>query len=314
MVMFCRKVFIKMKKLLFLSLIFTTILTNCTEDDLPINPYDGIDYGDTTLIIDTVFPYSFVKVHRDILAPSCNVMGCHDGSFEPDFRTVESSYNTLVYHPIIKNNLEEEFTYRVVPNDTALSVLHERLTNCCFVNTNDRMPQDNIGNSLNQEDLDIITNWILAGAKDITGSIPDEPNNMPNVEYFIVTNSTYDSTYSDNRVGGLFYQPFIMPANEDINFLVIVEDDKTDPADLLVHKLEISEYQNNYNNAIEIFATTYVAQFEVWVVPFNTSVLQSGKQYYFRYTVNDGENPNNTVYPNNQTSFIYKGIWSFTMQ
>tara|TARA_B110000914_G_C15469142_1_gene449773 strand:+ start:1 stop:930 length:930 start_codon:yes stop_codon:yes gene_type:complete len=308
------KVFIKMKKKYFTGIILSILLVNCTEDDLPINPYDGINYGDTTLVIDTVSPYSFVKVHRDILSPSCNVMGCHDGSFEPDFRTVESSYNTLVYHPIIKNNLEEDFRYRVVPNDTALSVLHERLTNCCFVNTNDRMPQDNIGNSLEQEDLDLITNWILNGAKDITGAIPDEPNNMPNVEYFIVTNSTYDSTYSDNRVGNIFYQPFIMPENEEVIFIVYVEDDKTPPADLLVHKLEISEFQENYNNAIEIFATAYVAQYEVWVVPFNTSVLQSGKQYYFRYTVNDGESPNNTTYPNNQTSFIYKSIWSFTVQ
>jgi len=308
------KVFIKMKKIFFTGIILSILLVNCTEDDLPINPYDGIDYGDTILVIDTVSPYSFVKVHRDILSPSCNVMGCHDGSFEPDFRTVESSYNTLVYHPIIKNNLEEDFTYRVVSNDTSNSVLHERLTNCCFVNTNDRMPQDNIGNSLNQEDLDLITNWILTGAKDITGAIPDEPNNMPNIEYYIVTNSTYDSTYSDNREGGVFYQPFIMPENEEINFIVFTSDDKTDPADLLVHKLEISEFQNNYNNAIEIFATTYVAQFEAWVVPFNTSVLQSGKQYYFRYTVNDGENPNNTTYPNSQTSFIYKSIWSFVIQ
>ena len=129
-----------MRKLLFLGLLIAVFLVNCTEDNLPINPYDGLDYGNTEIVIDTVSATSFVKLHRDILGPSCNVMGCHDGSFEPDFRTVESSYNTLVFHPIIKNNLAEDFTYRVVPGDTALSVLHERLTNCCFVNTNDRMP------------------------------------------------------------------------------------------------------------------------------------------------------------------------------
>ena len=303
-----------MRKFLFFAVFMSFVLINCTEDDFPLNPYDGIDYGNTTLVIDTVSSTSFVKLHRDVLGPSCNVMGCHDGSFEPDFRTVESAYNTLVYHTIIKNNLAEDFTYRVVPGDTGLSVLHERLTNCCFVNTNDRMPQDNIGNALPEADLDAVTAWILEGAKDITGSIPDEPNNMPNVEYFIVTNSTYDSIYSDNRAGGLFYQPFIMPANEDVNFLVIVEDDKTLPENLLINNLQISEFQDDFNAAIDVPSTLYVAQYEVWVAPFNTSVLQSGKTYFMRYTVNDGENSTNTIYPNNQTSFVYKKIWSFTVQ
>ena len=187
-------VFIKMEKLLFVFIVFAIFLVNCTEDPLPINPYDGVNYGDTTIVIDTLSSASFVNLHKELFSPSCNVLGCHDGSFEPDFRTVQSSYNTLVYHPILKNNLDETFTYRVVPGDTANSVLHERLTNCCFVNTNDRMPQDNIGSSLPQEDLENVSNWILDGAKDITGAIPNEPNNLPNVKYYVVTNSTFDST------------------------------------------------------------------------------------------------------------------------
>lgn len=303
-----------MKRLVFLIGILTLLLINCTEDDLPLNPYDDIDYSDTTLVIDTLSSTSFVKLHKEILSPSCNVLGCHDGSFEPDFRTVQSSYNTLVYHSILKNNLEEIFTYRVVPGDTALSVLYERLTNCCFVNQDDRMPQDNIGSSLPQEDLDNIAGWILNGAKDITGAIPSEPNNLPNIEYYVVTNSTYDSTYSDNRIGGLFYQPFLMPINESVSFIIFASDDKTDAENLLVNTLEISEYKNNFNGAIEVIATTYVAQYKVWVAVFNTSVLQSGKQYYIRYTVNDGENVSNTTYPNNQTSFVFKSIWSFVVQ
>ena len=289
------------------------VLMNCTEDNLPINPYDDVDYGDPTLVIDTVSATSFVKLHRDILGPSCNVMGCHDGSFEPDFRTVESAYNTLVYHPIIKNNLDEEFTYRVVPGDTALSVLHERLTNCCFVNTNDRMPQDNIGNSLPVADLDAVSAWILEGAKDITGAIPNEPNNLPNVEYFMVTNATYDSTYSENRIGGLFYNPFLMPNNEVVNFLLFVDDDKTFPENLLINNLQISELHDDFSAAIDVPSTLYVAQYEVWVAPFNTAVLDTGT-YFMRYTINDGDNPTNTTYPNNQTSFVYINMWSFTVQ
>ena len=290
------------------------VLINCTEDDFPLNPYDGIDYGNTTLVIDTVSSTSFVKLHRDVLGPSCNVMGCHDGSFEPDFRTVESAYNTLVYHTIIKNNLAEDFTYRVVPGDTALSVLHERLTNCCFVNTNDRMPQDNIGNALPEADLDAVTAWILEGAKDITGAIPNEPNNLPNVQYFLVSNATYDSIYSENRIGGLFYNPFLMPNNEQVNFIFRVNDDQTLAKDMLLNQLSISEYSDDFSNAIMASAITFEQTNKVWLLSFNTAILQIGKTYFMRYTINDGDNPTNTTYPNNQTSFVYKNIWSFTVQ
>jgi len=303
-----------MRKLFFLGLIISLFLVNCTEDDLSLNPYDGIDYSDTTLVIDTLSSTSFVKLHRDVLGPSCNVMGCHDGSFEPDFRTVQSSYNTLVYHPILKNNLDETFTYRVVPGDTANSVLHERLTNCCFVNTNDRMPQDNIGNSLLQEDLDKVANWILDDAKDITGAIPNEPNNLPNIKNYYVTNATYDSTYSDNREGGVFYNPFLMPANEQVNFVFRVNDDNTNAGAMLVNELSISEYQDDFTNSIDVTAQIFESTYHVWILAFDTSILQVGKTYFFRYTINDGENSENTIYPNSQTSFIYKSIWSFTIQ
>ena len=290
------------------------VLINCTEDDFPINPYDGIDYGNSTLVIDTVSSTSFVKLHRDVLGPSCNVMGCHDGSFEPDFRTVESAYNTLVYHTIIKNNLAEDFTYRVVPGDTGLSVLHERLTNCCFVNTNDRMPQDNIGNALPEADLDAVTAWILEGAKDITGAIPNAPNNLPNIKYFYVTNADYDSVYSENRIGGLFYNPFLMPNNEQVNFIFRVKDDHTIAQNLKINQLSISENIDDFSNSI--IAVAYIASNsspKVFILQFNISDLEVNKTYFMRYTVSDEEDQI-TTYPNNQTSFVYKNIWSFTVQ
>ena len=303
-----------MRKFLFFAFIMSFVLMNCTEDDFPLNPYDGIDYGNTTLVIDTVSSTSFVKLHRDVLGPSCNVMGCHDGSFEPDFRTVESAYNTLVYHTIIKNNLAEDFTYRVVPGDTGLSVLHERLTNCCFVNTNDRMPQDNIGNALPEADLDAVTAWILEGAKDITGAIHNAPNNLPNIKYFYVTNADYDSVYSENRIGGLFYNPFLMPNNEQVNFIFRVKDDHTIAQNLKINQLSISENIDDFSNSI--IAVAYIASNsspKVFILQFNTSDLEVNKTYFMRYTVSDEEDQI-TTYPNNQTSFVYKNIWSFTVQ
>ncbi|MBC8511297.1 MAG: hypothetical protein H8D33_06515, partial [Cryomorphaceae bacterium] len=63
-----------MRKFLFFALIMSFVMMNCTEDDFPINPYDGIDYGNNNLVVDTVSSTSFVKLHRDVLGPSCNVM------------------------------------------------------------------------------------------------------------------------------------------------------------------------------------------------------------------------------------------------
>jgi len=303
-----------MRKFLLFALIISCVLMTCKEDDFPINPYEGIEYGNTALVIDTVSSTSFVKLHRDVLGPSCNVMGCHDGSFEPDFRTVESTYNTLVYHTVIKNNLEKDFTYRVVPGDTALSVLHERLTNCCFVNTNDRMPQDNIGNTLPENNLNAVTAWILDGAKDITGAIPDAPNNLPNIKYFYVTNADYDSTYSENRFDGLFYNPFVMPPNELVNFIFRVTDDHTNAVNMLINQLSISDNIDDFSNSI-IVTSDILSEWspKVWMSQLNTSILERNKTYFIRYSVSD-EQDQTTTYPNNHTSFVYKSIWSFTVQ
>lgn len=90
------------------------------EQDLPVN---GID---STLIN---FPAtSFAGIHANILSPTCAKSGCHDGNFEPDFRTVESSYNTLVNHPIIKNDPQGTYEVRVKPGNPNQSLLIARLT------------------------------------------------------------------------------------------------------------------------------------------------------------------------------------------
>ncbi|GIV34475.1 MAG: hypothetical protein KatS3mg031_2010 [Chitinophagales bacterium] len=117
---------------------------------------------------------SIAGIHKNIFAKSCAVNGCHDGSFEPNLTTIQSSYQTLVYHPIIKNNHINEFRYRVVPYDTAASVLYQRITRCCFVNDDDRMPQ-HTDKPLAPSQIANIAAWILNGAPDMEGHIPAEP-------------------------------------------------------------------------------------------------------------------------------------------
>jgi len=112
---------------------------------------------------------SIVGLYKYIFATRCNVGGCHDGTFEPNFTTVESAYYTLVYHPINKNNRANTYKYRVVPFDTAHSVLYARISQYCFVNNGDQMPQLSDKDKLSREQINNVGKWIMNGAKNIDG-------------------------------------------------------------------------------------------------------------------------------------------------
>lgn len=117
----------------------------------------------------TVDSSSLVGLYKYIFSPRCNVNGCHDGAFEPNFTTIESAYYTLVYHPINKNNAAKTYKYRVMPYDTAHSVLYARISNCCFVNAGDQMPQLNEQDKLSRAQISRVGKWIMEGAKNIDG-------------------------------------------------------------------------------------------------------------------------------------------------
>lgn len=154
-----------MRSIFYIVLFLTAIILF----GLSPSPIEGSSQADETQ--SPLAKSDFYQMYDKIFKPSCAVAGCHDGSFEPNFTTIQSSYSTLVWHPVIKNDKEGSYEYRVVPGDTSLSVLHKRVTDCCFVDVNDRMPfYDKEG--LSKAQLDLISKWILEGAKDILGNTP----------------------------------------------------------------------------------------------------------------------------------------------
>ena len=295
----------------------TLMLWSCKEEvPEPYNPYDYIVYPVDNPPTDNSNPNSLSRTHQEVFEPKCNVLGCHDGSFEPDFRTPQSTYSTLVYHSINKNNLAQEFQYRVIPYDKANSVLWERITNCCFVNENDRMPQDNIGISMPQESIDKIGDWILAGAPDLFGNVAQEPDVLPNILYFGVYDTEYDTGYSNNRIDDKWYNPFIIPQNTDLNFVFTIEDDKTPNLELLHNTLSISTDINDFSNAQE-FVATCVDNEEYdypFVVNINSSMFNSNQQYFMRYATKDDADAPLSVYPEDENESYYKSIWSFVVE
>jgi hypothetical protein len=145
----------------------TTDNTNITNN--PFNTNSSSDTNTTSVKIDAA---TILGLHTFIFSLRCAGPACHDDSFEPDFRTVQSSYSTLVYHNVWKNTIDKEFTFKVIPGDTGASWLHERLT------TDDpvlgKMPL--YDNPLTSNELKNIEDWILNGAKNILGNNPLQPN------------------------------------------------------------------------------------------------------------------------------------------
>lgn len=307
-------------------LLFTLFNINAckkTKNELLHNPYDDILRGDTTAYGIPLDSLTVTYVHKKVFSTRCALPGCHDGHFEPDFRTPQSSFSTLVYAPIIKNNLANKFTYRVVPFNTEYSVLHERITNCCFVTSNDRMPQDDIGVALPDSSINLVASWIMHGARDMFGNLAQLPNIEPTIQYYISfdTISLFPPMlptvrYDTMRLDGVFYNPFIVPASKSVFYMAVsVTDDSTAAGALQVNKLKISTDHDNFSSAWQ-YTASYVnaGGFSVWLITIPTNNLPANDTLYMRYYVNDGNHANDTEYPRTEMLFPYKTYWSFIRQ
>jgi hypothetical protein len=153
-------------------LILLVAIGACKKDEF-VNPYDLIENPivDSTEI-ELLDPTSIEGLHQQIFRPTCANSGCHDGTFEPDFRTIESTYNTLVNQPIIKNDPQGSFAFRVVPGNPAASQLIARLTYDIDGNSG-VMPlviePDSDWPEKSETYIENITAWIQAGAPNASG-------------------------------------------------------------------------------------------------------------------------------------------------
>jgi hypothetical protein len=203
-----------------------------------------------------------------------------------------------------------------VPFDTALSVLYERIINCCFVNTNDRMPQDNIGVPLSNTDIADIGEWIMNGAKDMFGGPTQFPNTKPKVINYAAANADFNTVYSVDtmyREEGIIYNPFLMPNNTSVSIVFFVTDDSTAIKDLKINQLKLSTDPDDFSNPVQVFNCTYFSSGndEVWLTTFNTNTLPVNQQLFMRYYVRDGNLLNIAEFPNADLPMLYKTYASF---
>ena len=238
----------------FLSFfVFLLIIFSCSKDT--VNPYDDPSLNppqvnDTNYFNDAS---SFASIQNNIFQPYCNNSGCHDGTFEPDFRTIESSYSTLVYQPVIKNNVDQTYSYRVKPGESDKSVLYARLlANSFGVSTFDENSQvmpltadivydpdkSHVWHDVKDQLIPQIKAWIDAGARDIFGNSPLEPNNKPEMRGCIGF-ITGQSNLLDRELprGSIF-----VPSNAtSVDFWFSVLDDLQSSSDLTYNKIRFSK-------------------------------------------------------------------------
>lgn len=191
-----------MKQLLTISLMVMVLLAGCRKSDAPDNPFDDPNYKAPSGggSVDTLPLTNFAGLHQRIFKPTCSNSGCHDGTFEPDFRTIESSYNTLLYQPIIKNNPAGAFLYRVLPGNANGSVLHERLV-ADIDGISGIMPLSIDPQSdwptKKAEYIAAVVAWINAGARDMFGNPPPNGPVNPRLQGMVQKNGRIEMAFID---------------------------------------------------------------------------------------------------------------------
>lgn len=295
--------------LLFFA-ISITIYSCKPDDNPPDNPYDDVDYATDDKTVPPPDPNTIVGIHENIFKVKCNNPGCHDGTFEPDFRTVQSAFSTLVYHGIVKNDANDSYTYRVMPNDTSQSMLIRRLTHDDA--QLQRMPAT--GAYLTDSELQNIVNWINAGAPDMFGEIASLPNGEPVFLGYLAFDSAF-VRIDTNRVNDDPINSFIAPYNKTVQLVMLTEDDSTTVQNMQVNQVKFSYDIDDFSNATTLNAMYMdLGGFEFHVATFNSNTFLPDTTVYFRYYFNDGDHPNDSEFPTDEMFEGYKTYASLYTQ
>jgi hypothetical protein len=320
-----------MKKLFFLIILISFF--SCQKET--INPYDNPDLypptGDSTAYFSD--PTNFAAIYSNIFLPHCSNSGCHDGSFEPDFRTIESSYNTLVYQPIIKNNSNGTYQYRVKAGSTSESVLYARLLadingTSVFDPNSQVMPltadimydpnQEHIWHLEKEEHINNIKTWIENEAPDMFGNTAVLPNNKPEM-LGVVMYITGTSTLLPRIGRGTVQVP---SGTNSLDIWFSVSDDNLAANNLSYNKVKFSSNLFQFHlkpelnlNVVNtpILENAYYASNQVEYyhnITYDISSLTSGDEMFIKIYVKDDVNEVTEI-PNNGSSYQYIKHFTF---
>lgn len=308
-----------MKHLIIIS--FVLLLFSCKKDETN-NPFDNPVYQKPNETTNpwNASPTSIAGIHARIFKPTCANSGCHDGTFEPDFRTIESSYNTLVNQPIIKNNPQGTFSKRVVPGNPDMSVLINRMITDIDGQSGIMPLSIDPGSDWESQKTTYINNiraWIADGAKDVYGNSPGTNSLPPQLKGIRITALGGSQSYARNIQTG----SIVIPSGvNEIDVWFSCQDDITPVNELSITNALLSLGINDFNNALSFPVETVSPVTDIgfgganvsfqFKTSINTSALNSGTSYFFRLIVQD-ELPQPTEIPTSNSAEHVKRYYSF---
>lgn len=292
-------------------MVLSVILSACDigGQEPPENPFEGNQPSDSTAVAgrDTISLESFAGLHQQIFSTTCANSGCHDGTFEPNFTTISSSYNTLLYQPIIKNDPAGSFSVRVLPGDPAASVLMNRLKTD-IDGQSGIMPlavdPDSDWLARKEEYISAIEAWIQDGAKDMFGNAPVQGNLQPTLlGAFARIPATLDALPRDAQTG-----PIQVPAAvPQVEVWVGLEDETISQENFASMELLVSDQVNGFDNATVLPCQKVAVATENGLsgepvlhyhrALVNVSAYPSGTTVFFRVRVQEDSQSPVTVTP-----------------
>jgi hypothetical protein len=292
------------------------------------NPYDEIEYDDSLIQSITLDSFSIAGLHSYIFKVKCAEPACHDGSFAPDFRSIQSTYNTLVYQEVTKKLAPWE--YRVVPGDTAASWFWQRINHELIISDGDtsqgRMPL--YSPKLSNSELNNIKKWILEGASDLFGHAPSLPDLQPS--FFGLYAESNGIRLDTNRMDNVSFLPFVVPQNTNVNiwFGLFDTDENGDflgAGDFSYNKIKfatrptfISSSQEQsliLDSSPSWFPSLYGINLPYYHhITVNTSNYNIGDIIYMQLYINDNQHTGNIEIPGLGSQTYFLTYFSFTVQ
>jgi hypothetical protein len=309
------------KNLVILCFVVVAVLS-CKKDSVE-NPYDSIiRVENDNPSVDDLPIGNFAWLHGKIFKPTCANAGCHDGTFEPEFNSIASSYNSLVNHPVISNDETFSFTYRVTPGNASTSLLHERMT--VFIpNTSGVMPLETDDDSDYPANeafyIEQIVLWIEGGAQDMFGNAApgtdtDFPPTIDGLAVFPEGNTTTPYERDEEGEG---ITPILVDAAQ-IDVWIRASDDNTTSQNIggsikvsasLTDFTGVPEY--SYSTASSFdgldFTDNPVTFYHKATIDLSTAV--SGEVYFLRSYLDDGVQLEAVEIPNEGSSDFIQALF-----
>lgn len=291
------------------------VMTGCKKDTIDSeNPYlnqKELDEHDRvlgdTVDLDT---FSIQWIQKHVFGPTCANSGCHDGLFEPDFRTASGAYNTLINRPPIKQDALDPLPARVVPGNADRSMLIRRLTEDLNGNSG-IMPlaieQDSDWPMKKDFYISVITKWINDGAKDMNGNSGDSLDIEPQFIGFSAFVNGNELPRASSKTP--------IPVPEGVSNLEIwfaYSDDNLSPLDLMnysyAYSINVADFESiTWNPLTKVSGgKTFTGYFGDQVTAYFKAVVDvsgysSDDVIWFRSQISD--NSNDVELPNDDMLF-----------